>query len=122
MHTIPPSLPSSFPFSLPLPLSQFPSPLLLYCRLPLSLLSSKRGGDGSSSQSRLSVNSLDFSDPDQLSLLKDMGILVHALAGGRVQISHAMQTVITIHCVRGKLAFLLAASMLTCSSVLNLLK
>ena len=44
-------------------------------------------------QSRLSVSSLDFSDREQLSLLKDMGIVIQAMSDGRVQISHTMQLV-----------------------------
>jgi mannosidase alpha-like ER degradation enhancer 3 len=55
----------------------------------------RKRNDGSVYQSRLSVSSLDFADQEQLSLLKDMGIVVQAMSGGRVQISHTMQLVRT---------------------------
>ena len=60
----------------------------------LSLRHRRRKDGVPTSQPRLTLNSLNFNDPEQLSVLKDMGIVVQTMAGGRVQISHAMQKVL----------------------------
>ena len=40
---------------------------------------------------RLTINSLDFNNREHLKILSELGIVVEWMAGGRVQISHAMQ-------------------------------
>lgn len=52
--------------------------------------SSSRGGK-KLTPPRLSINTLDFSNREHLSILNELGIVVEVLAGGKVQVSHVMQ-------------------------------
>lgn len=40
---------------------------------------------------RLSLNTLDFSSEDHIATLRDLGIMVEAISGGKIQVSHMMQ-------------------------------
>lgn len=42
---------------------------------------------------RLTINNLDFTNREHLVILNEMGIIVEALSGGRIQVSHVMQKV-----------------------------
>ena len=42
---------------------------------------------------RLTIQTLDFSSPEHLTILGELGIVVEAQQGGRIQISHMMQKV-----------------------------
>ena len=65
---------------------------LIYVPHPLPSLHSKKKKKRLTPP-RLNINTLDLSNPEHLAILKELGIVVESMPGGKIQVSHFMQKV-----------------------------